>query len=195
MWFVKTSIRYAPFIGVCVALLACGPFAARPQPAASLALSNVTIVAGQPFTLPLAGSDPAGLPLTYSIVSNNLTNLTAALVVTNLPLDNVATNPAAVVINREATLLCLTAPTNVTGTALLTVQGQNSSGFSTQAVIQVNIVATQSMAESYPFTWWGGISNRPDLWEPGSNHWDTGVPPAADSGNGQPRQGRRRLGQ
>ena len=54
-----------------------------PDTCPRLAISNVTIVVGKLFTLPLDGSDPSGLPLTYSVVSNSMNTLVTTLVRTN----------------------------------------------------------------------------------------------------------------
>jgi cyclophilin family peptidyl-prolyl cis-trans isomerase len=79
---MKTFRRTAVFFGTCVAL-ALGWVGTAQAQAPSLSISNVTIIAGKMFTLPLDGADALGNPLTFSVVSNSMTNVTAKLVATN----------------------------------------------------------------------------------------------------------------
>jgi len=83
---MRNYFHCVALIGICAALVAGGPPAVQAQ-APSLSVSNVTIVAGKLFTLPLDGSDPNGQPLTFSVISNSMSNLTTQLVTTNRTLD------------------------------------------------------------------------------------------------------------
>ncbi|TAN36904.1 MAG: hypothetical protein EPN23_07235 [Verrucomicrobia bacterium] len=78
---MKNFNRCVSFFGICGTLMSS--WATVPPQPPSLAVSNVTIVAGETFTLPLDGNDPGGLPLTFSVVSNGVSGLTPRLVTTN----------------------------------------------------------------------------------------------------------------
>ncbi len=98
------------------------------------------------------------------------------------PLNNVVINSAAIITNRQSAVLYLTAPTNTSGSANLTVQAQSSSG-STQVTFRVtlspnvvhdppffapmpaSLVTTQNMTVTFPAGWYGGSSNNLGLWD------------------------------
>ena len=94
--------RTAVFCGACAALAWGWQGTAQAQ-APSLSVSNVTIVAGKLFTLPLDGADALGNPLTFSVVSNSLTNVTTKLVTTNRTLRlNVSMTTATIQTNIDS---------------------------------------------------------------------------------------------
>ena len=101
---MKNLSPHASLFGLCTALVAAGLLAASAQQAPSLPITNATISARPMITLPRDGSEPGGLPLTFSVVSNN------------------TASPGALVSNRQADVIYRAVVTNATDS----VPAQNS---------------------------------------------------------------------
>jgi cyclophilin family peptidyl-prolyl cis-trans isomerase len=119
---MRNSIRLLLGLGCCAAL------AAHAQVPPSLSVSNVTVLAGRTFTLPLDGADSQGSPLTFTVLSNNMPSLTTALVTTNRSLRlNVGVQSISIVTNVDSSSYT----TNVSlgqGTNVLFVSGAGTAG-------------------------------------------------------------------
>ena len=124
---MKNIRCYCSFFSVGVALLVGGlPAAGTPGP--SLSVSNITMVAGKTFTLPLDGNDPSGLPLRFSVVSNSLSSLTAVLVTNRTLRLNTSITTATILTN----FITSSYTTNISlgqGTNVLFVSGAGNAAY------------------------------------------------------------------